>query len=81
MFLTDFSRLWTGIHRQNESMKSVELVCGTCGSLMSLEDESSSESILSLAWRFANAHVDCGYVTPGTSPEAADVLSDHRETE
>ena len=46
------------------------MVCGECSSYLALADEEPSTAILNLAYRFANAHVRCGYMTSGTSPEA-----------
>lgn len=42
----------------------IEMTC-SCTSSFSLDtEEEYVEHIWHLAWRFANAHVRCGYVTP-----------------
>lgn len=47
-----------------------ELECGNCGSRLELESyDDYDESIFSLLHRFANAHVGCGFVTSGISPD------------
>lgn len=47
-----------------------ELECGNCGSRLELESyDEYDESIFSLLNRFANAHVGCGFVTSGISPD------------
>lgn len=47
----------------------------TCGAHLSLdsEDEESSGPIWMLTFRFANAHVRCGYMTSGLSPDSPDI--------
>lgn len=49
------------------------MVCGGCSSYLALSDEDSSIAILNLAYRFANAHVKCGYMTEGQSLDAEDL--------
>lgn len=46
----------------------VEMSCA-CGAQFSLDTEQNEDAIWMLILRFANAHVECGYMTPGTSPE------------
>jgi hypothetical protein len=60
-------------------VKSIELVCGKCGSYMAMEDAQSSLAILSLAHRFSNAHVRCGFVTPG-QPDDVQISQETQET-
>ena len=40
---------------------------------MDTEDEESSGPIWMLTFRFANAHVRCGYMTSGLSPDSPDI--------
>lgn len=47
----------------------VEMVCSCEGSLI-LETDEDSESVWLLVFRFANAHVGCGYMTAGDVPGA-----------
>lgn len=47
----------------------VEMTC-SCDSSFSFEsDEESTDAVLALTFRFASAHVKCGFMTSGTSPE------------
>jgi len=47
----------------------VEMACN-CESSFTIEsDGENNESLWTLAWRFANAHVGCGFVTFGDAPE------------
>lgn len=48
------------------------MVCGECASYLALADDEPSTAILNLAYRFANAHVQCGYMTQGEVLEDAD---------
>lgn len=53
----------------------VEMVC-SCEATLHLdmgEEDGAIDSIWMLTYRFANAHIHCGYMTPGTSPEAEEV--------
>lgn len=53
-------------------MRELEMVCGGCASYLSLiSDDEGSTAILNLAYRFANAHVKCGYMTQGEVLEEA----------
>jgi hypothetical protein len=49
----------------------------TCGAHLALdsEDEEYSGPIWMLTFRFANAHVRCGYMTSGLSPDSPDIES------
>lgn len=56
----------------------VEMIC-TCEASFSIEsDGENTDSVWHLAWRFCNAHVRCGFVTPGTSAEAEENLTKKR---
>jgi hypothetical protein len=46
----------------------VEMVCN-CECSLTVEPDGNYESAWALTWRFANAHVGCGFVTPNISPE------------
>lgn len=48
--------------------------CGHCSSHLAVSDDESSTAILSLAFRFAEAHVHCGYMTRGQSTEVDENL-------
>lgn len=69
-YLRGFRLPWPMPQSQTETMRELEMVCGECSSYLALADEEPSTAILNLAYRFANAHVRCGYMTSGTSPEA-----------
>lgn len=46
---------------------NVSMDCGFCGSSLALSDETDDEyldAMVLLANRFANAHANCGYMTP-----------------
>lgn len=47
----------------------VELVCSCEGTLI-LDTEEATESVWLLVFRFANAHVACGYMTASDAPES-----------
>jgi hypothetical protein len=47
----------------------VEMTCN-CEATLILETEESTESVWLLVFRFANAHVSCGYMTTGEAPES-----------
>lgn len=46
-----------------------EMTC-KCDAHFSIEsDEDNSESLWGLVWRFANAHISCGYITQSKPAE------------
>lgn len=48
----------------------VEMQC-TCEAGLTLDSDADTvDSVWALAFRFANAHVQCGYMTPGVSAES-----------
>lgn len=47
----------------------VEMVCNCESSFTIDSDGENNDSLWTLAWRFANAHVSCGFVTFGDAPE------------
>jgi hypothetical protein len=47
----------------------VEMICSCEGTLI-METEDSTESVWLLVFRFANAHISCGYMTTGEAPES-----------
>ena len=47
----------------------VEMACNCEASFTVDSDGDNNESLWTLAWRFANAHVHCGFVTFGDAPE------------
>lgn len=51
----------------------VEMCCGTCGSSLLIEDDSSErdEAIWVLGISFSNAHAGCGFVLETPEPEKA----------
>lgn len=46
----------------------VQMVC-SCESELSVDTEDNQNSLWFLVFRFANAHVACGYMTDGTSDD------------
>ena len=68
---------WQSLPRQTRTMRELEMVCGECSSYLALADDEPSTAILSLAYRFANAHVQCGYMTKGEVLE--DIVDDSQE--
>ncbi len=56
------------------------MVCGGCSSYLALADDEPSTAILNLAYRFANAHVGCGYMTVGQVIED-DLVTEDSEQE
>jgi hypothetical protein len=61
-------------------MRELEMVCGGCSSYLALADDEPSTAILNLAYRFANAHVGCGYMTVGQVIED-DLVTEDSEQE
>ena len=58
-----------------------ELECGNCGCRLELEsDYEYDESVFSLLHRFANAHVACGFVTSGISPDQMSTVQNKEAT-
>ena len=49
-----------------------EMTCGRCEShiAVSIDDPNETTAASSLAMRFANAHVECGYMTKGVPDDA-----------
>lgn len=47
----------------------VEMSCNCEASFVIDSDGDNNESLWTLAWRFANAHISCGFVTFGDAPE------------
>lgn len=47
----------------------IEMACSCEASLTMEVDDDNPDTVWHLAWRFASAHVICGYVTPGISSE------------
>lgn len=74
-YLIGFPLPWPSTARETEAMREIEMVCGECSSYLSLTHDQPCTSIMSLALRFANAHVKCGYVSSGTSDEVLEKMS------
>lgn len=47
----------------------IEMVC-SCEAALHLDAEGADDSVWFLVFRFANAHVSCGYMTEAVSEEA-----------
>jgi hypothetical protein len=53
----------------------VEMVCVCTASFSIDSDEDNYDPVWHLTYRFANAHVNCGYLTPGVSQESEEEKS------
>ena len=47
----------------------VELVCSCEASFSIDSDGDANETVWALTWRFANAHVECGFISPSKPAE------------
>ena len=57
----------------------VEMICNCEASFSIDSDGENSESVWHLTWRFANAHVRCGFVTLGASSEVEEAPAQARK--